>query len=170
MPRGNSWLMIVGGVSAAAISFFVALEILDFVDGRSSRVETAFRSAVVALNSGKPVNVWLDDSPAEDREQDGQILCGPGAANGYLGALIAGERYDVVYLSEARSWTTAGPYQVVRGCGRYSETYGPSKLGPNDFRPEKGDLVLWGAHMTFDTNLVVYDATGRKVGHLSIGR
>jgi hypothetical protein len=41
-------------------------------------------------------------------------------------------------------------------------------LGSSKAQPENGDLILWGAPMTFDAKLDVYDSTRRKVGHLSI--
>jgi hypothetical protein len=37
-------------------------------------------------------------------------------------------------------------------------------------RPEDGDLILWGAAMTFDAKLDVHDSTKRKVGRISIER
>jgi len=152
-----------------ALSFFLTLQILDLTDGPAI-TDATFMDVVNALNARKAVIVQLDDNPAEDRDQYGSIACGPGTGKGYLGALIAGEQYEVVYTSDTRSWTTTGPYQILPTCGRYSETYGPAKLGSTEAQPENGDLILWGAAMTFDAKLDVYDSTGRKVGHLSIKR
>jgi hypothetical protein len=92
----------------------------------------------------------------------------PEASKGYLGVSIAGRQYELPYAAAARSWTTTGPYQILRNCGRYSETYGPAKLGSIKARRENGDLILWGAAMTFDGKLDVYDSTKRKVERISI--
>jgi hypothetical protein len=162
-------LRIGGAIAVVGLSFFFALEIFNVMDGSAiTDADATFMDAVNALNAGEVVIVHLDDNPAEDRDKSGLIACGPDTAKGYLGALIAGERYEVVYALATRSWTTSGPYQVLRNCGRYSETYGPAKLGSTKAQPENGDLILWGAAMTFDAKLDVYDSTGRKVGHLSI--
>jgi hypothetical protein len=170
-PRISTLLRSAGAISVVGLSFFFTLQILNLMDGPAiTRSDATFMDAVNALISGKVMIVQLDDNPAEDRDNNGVIACGPDTGKGYLGALIAGEQYQVVYISEARSWTTSGPYQVLRTCGRYSETYGPEKLGATKAPPENGDLILWGAAMTFDANLDVYDSTKRKVGHLSIRR
>jgi hypothetical protein len=136
----------------------------------STDAEETFMDVVNPLNAGNAVIVQFDDNPAEDRDENGLVVCGPQASKGYLGALIAGERYEVIYGPATRLWTTSGPYQILRTCGRYSETYGPTQLGSIEARPEDGDLILWGAPMTFDSRLDVYDSTKRKVGHLSIKR
>ena len=162
-------LRIAGAIAVVGLSFFFTLQILDLMDRPAiTDANATFMDAVNALNAGAVVIVRLDDNPAEDRDENGLIACGPDAAKGYLGALIAGERYEVVYASTTRSWTTSGPYQILRNCGRYSESYGPAKLGSTEALPENGDLIVWGAVMTFDAKLDVYDSTKRKVGHLSI--
>jgi hypothetical protein len=171
MPQ--QWTLILlrigGAIAVVGLSFFVTLQIFNMMDGSAiTEGNATFMDAVNALNAGEVVIVQLDDNPAEDRDESGLIACGPDAAKGYLGALIAGERYEVVYAAATRAWTTSGPYQVLRNCGRYSETYGPAKLGSTKAQPENGDLILWGAAMTFDAKLDVYDSTRRKVGHLSI--
>ncbi len=174
MPqRWNSTLLrIAGPISILGLSFFCTLQVLDFVGNRATTdaesPSATFLDVVNALNAGHAIIVQFDDNPAEDRDENGLIVCGPQAANGYLGALIAGERYELVYVSAKRSWTTSGPYQILRNCGRYSETYGPAQLGSTKARPEDGDLILWGAAMTFDAKLDVYDSAKRRVGHVSI--
>ena len=165
----STLLRIAGAIAIVGLSFFFTLQIMNLMDGPGvTDVDATFMDVVNALNAGKVVIVQLDDNPAEDRDESGLIACGPDTAKGYLGALIAGERYEVVYAPAPRSWTTSGPYQVLLNCGRYSETYGPAKLGSTKAQPENGDLILWGAAMTFDAKLDVYDSTRRKVGHLSI--
>ena len=156
-------------MAIVGLSFFFTLQILNVMDGSAiTGANATFMDAVNALNASEVVIVQFDDNPAEDRDDNGLIACGPDTAKGYLGALIAGERYEVVYAAATRAWTTTGPYQVLRTCGRYSETYGPAKLGSTNAQPENGDLILWGAAMTFDGKLDVYDSKRRKVGHLSI--
>jgi hypothetical protein len=169
-PKWTSTLLRIGGaIAIVGLSFFFTLQILDLMDGPTiTDADATFMNAVNALNASRVVIVQLDDNPTEDRDQDGLVACGADAAKGYLGALIAGRQYEVVYNSNMRSWTTTGPYQVLPTCGRYSETYGPAKLGSTKAQPENGDLILWGAPMTFDAKLDVYDSTRRKVGHLSI--
>jgi hypothetical protein len=162
-----------GAASVVALSFFFTLQILGLMDNSAStdaERPSAFMDVVTALNAGNSIIVKLDDNPAEDHDQNGLVLCGPEASKGYLGALIAGREYYVTYISDTRSWTTTGPYQILPTCGIYSETYGPSKLGSTKARPEDGDLIMWGAAMTFDSMLDVYDSTKRKVGHLSLKR
>jgi hypothetical protein len=169
-PQWTSTLLRTGGaIAILGLSFFSTLQILNLMDGPAiTDADATFMDVVNALNAGKAVIVQLDDNPAEDRDENGLIACGPDAAKGYLGALIAGERYEVAYAAATRAWSTTGPYQVLRNCGRYSETYGPAKLGSIKAQPENGDLILWGAAMTFDAKLDVSDSTRRKVGHLSI--
>ena len=165
----STLLRIAGALAIVGLSFFFTLQILDLMDGPvTTDANATFMDAVNALNAGEVVIVQFDDNPAEDRDESGLIACGSDTAKGYLGALIAGERYEVVYAAATRAWTTSGPYQVLRNCGRYSETYGPAKLGSAKALPENGDLILWGAAMTFDAKLDVYDSTRRKVGRLSI--
>jgi hypothetical protein len=171
MPR--QWISTLLRCAVAflvlGLSFFSTLQILNLIDGpTTTQLDATFMEAVNALISGRVMIVRLYDNPGEDRDNNGLIACGPDAAKGYLGALIAGEQYEIVYLSGARSWTTTGPYQVLRTCGRYSETYGPAKLGATKAQPENGDLVLWGAVMMFDAKLAVYDSAKRKIGQLSI--
>jgi hypothetical protein len=167
----STWLRIAAAIAVVVVSFFVTLQIFDLADGPSQTdANVTFMDAVDALNAGRVVVVELDPSPLEDHDESGLLMCGPETAKGYLGALIAGERYEVVYAARTRSWTVTGPYQVLPNCGRYSETYGPTQLGGTKARPEDGDLILWGAAMTFDAKLDVYDSSRRKVGHLTIRR
>ena len=167
----STWIKIAAAISVVVVSFFVTLQIFNLTDGPSGTdANTAFMDAVDALNAGKVVVVEFDPSPLEDRDENGLLACGPDTVKGYLGALIAGERYEVVYAARTRSWKVSGPYQVLPTCGRYSETYGPTQLGGREARPENGDLILWGAAMTFDAKLDVYDSSKRKVGHLTIQR
>jgi hypothetical protein len=171
MPQhwNSTLLRCTGAFLVLGLSFFSTLQILNLIDGPATmQSDVPFTVAMNALISGRVMIVQLDDNPAEDRDNNGLIACGPDTAKGYLGALIAGEQYEIVYLSGARSWTTSGPYQVLRTCGRYSETYGPAKLGATKAEPENGELVLWGAVMTFDAKLDVYGSAERKIGHLSI--
>jgi hypothetical protein len=167
----STLLRIAGAISILVLSFFCTLQILDFIDDTGAESPSAtFVDVVNALNAGTTVIVEFDDNPAEDRDENGLIVCGPDASKGYLGVFIAGRQYDLRYDAAARSWTTSGPYQAMRTCGRYSETYGPAKVGSIKARPEDGDLILWGAAMTFDAELDVYDSTKRKVGRISIKR
>jgi hypothetical protein len=164
-------LRIAGAISILVLSFFCTLRILDFIDDMGAESPSAtFMDVVNALNVGTTVIVEFDDNPAEVRDENGLIVCGPEASKGYLGVFIAGRQYELRYDAAARSWTTSGPYRNLRTCGRYSETYGPAKLGSITARPEDGDLILWGAAMTFDAELDVYDSTRRKVGRISIKR
>jgi hypothetical protein len=167
----STLLRTAGAISILVLSFFCTLQILDFIDNPSTGAgnpSVTFMDVVNALNAGTTVIVEFDDNPAEDRDENGFIVCGPDASKGYLGVFIAGRQYELRYAAGARSWTTSGPYQSLRTCGRYSETYGPAKLGSTKARPEDGDLILWGAAMTFDAQLDVYDSTKRKVGRISI--
>jgi hypothetical protein len=167
----STWLKVAGAISVVVVSFFVTLQIFNLSDGPSDTGASAtFMDAVNALNAGEVVVVEFDPSPLEDRDESGLIACGPDTVKGYLGALVAGERYEVVFEARTRSWKVTGPYQVLPTCGRYSETYGPAQLGGTKARPENGDLILWGAAMTFDAKLDVYDSSRRKVGHLTIRR
>lgn len=167
----STWRKIAAAIAVVVVSFFLTLQILDLTDGPSETDANAtFMDAVDALNAGKVVVIAFDPSPLEDHDENGLLACGPATVKGYLGALIAGERYQVVYAARTRSWTVTGPYQVLPTCGRYSETYGPAQLGGTNARPENGDLILWGAAMTFDAKLDVYDSSRRKVGHLTIRR
>lgn len=168
MPGVSILLRTFGAIVIVAAFFFGTLAILAALDTPPDVV--TFADVVNAITTGKPVVIQFDDNPAEDRDRNGRIACGPDAANGYLGVFIAGQQYRLTYDAAARSWTTSGPYQNIPSCARYTDTYGPAKLGAIKARPEDGDLILWGAAMTFDANLDVLNAAKRKVGRISIAR
>jgi hypothetical protein len=168
-------LKIVGAVSIPTLSFVLTLQILHYLDESAAErsanaLPSTFADVVSALKAGKPAFVQFDDNPAETRDESGRIACGPDAGKGYLGVLIAGRRYEIKYSPVGRAWTTSGPYQSTDNCKNYTTTTNESELGPTKVRLEDGDLVLWGAIMTFDNNLDVFDSAKRRVGHVSIGR
>jgi hypothetical protein len=176
-------MLTVGAISVVALSFFSTLQILNYMDDSalpkssgSAAPLVAFSDIVNALDAGQIVIVRFDDNPAEDRNTNGRIVCGAEATKGYLGIFVPGQRYEIKYDLAKGSWTTSGPHRAVsfddytETCGNYSETYGRTKLGSINARPEAGQLILWGAVMTFDTALEVFDSAKRKVGRVSLKR
>lgn len=132
-----------------------------------------FDDVVKLALAGKPIIVRFDDSPLEDREPNGDILCGPKAENGYLGIFIAGASYEIMFDAKLGSWKSSGPNQRN---GRYKESCAPletthtvADLKPMRPRPENGDLIIWGAPFRFDAALAVHDAKGQKVGTVRAG-
>jgi hypothetical protein len=94
----STLLRIAGAISIAALSFFITLRVLDFMDDTSAGGKSpsvTFMDVVDALNAGKTVIVQFDDNPAEDCDENGLIVRGPEASKGYLGVFIAGRQYEL---------------------------------------------------------------------------
>src|SRR5579871_5458517 len=92
-------LKIGGAVLIVSASFFLTLRIMDLGSDQATPdvkgPATPFQDVVNALNAGKAVMVQFDANPAEDHDENGFVVCGPQANQGYLGVFIAGERYEV---------------------------------------------------------------------------
>jgi hypothetical protein len=154
-------LTVLAGISVFALSFWLSLLVMDALDARREDAAPTFSRVVDALKAGRTIIIRLDDDPAERRDSTGHVDCGRGTATGALGTLVAGEEYELTYAAGSRLWTLVGPYRESPMCQRHLE-----QVGPFDDRPEKGEIVLWGAHMTFDQNIDVYNVQKKKVGHI----
>jgi hypothetical protein len=166
----SSFLKVFGAVVVLAVSFFATLLALRQWD--TGKEAQTFEQIVEKLMDRAAVTIVLDDNPAEDRDAEGRIVCGPETSKGYLGVFEAGQKYIVKYDPAKMVWTTTGPQQATsfdpatHSCKIFSDAYDMTKPAALKASPQRGQLILWGALMTFDADLAVFDASGRKIGHI----
>jgi hypothetical protein len=144
-----------------------AIRVLQIMADSGSGTERLEARIASRLNEGKTVSVQFDSNSREDRTNNGDIRCGPGTQNGYLGVFVASQRYVVGYDVKTKRWTGTGPLQTsaldpkTGTCGNRTAAYGPKELGA-EVLPGRGQIILWGASFSLK-GLQIYEAN-QKVG------
>jgi hypothetical protein len=144
-----------------------SIKTLQIIADGSSGPEQLEAQIARRLNEGKTVSLRFDSAPQEDHTDNGNIRCGIGTQNSYLGVFVASQRYVISYDTKTKRWTGTGPLQTnaldskAGTCGEQTSTFGPKELGTN-VQPGHGQIILWGTSFKLK-GLEIYQSD-RKVG------